>query len=108
MPSVVEDVSWIKGTHLQADTAADLLARASETEIADAIFSFGEERFSRRKHDAAFPSGAARFCLERAGVGLVFVVAAAAARDRERQRREHGRDLAHRRRRVAGPLRSSP
>jgi 16S rRNA (cytosine1402-N4)-methyltransferase len=30
------------------DTAADLLARASEAEIADAIFQFGEERFSRR------------------------------------------------------------
>jgi 16S rRNA (cytosine1402-N4)-methyltransferase len=30
------------------DTAADLVSRASETEIADAIFSFGEERFSRR------------------------------------------------------------
>ncbi len=32
----------------QADTAADLLARADETAIADAIFAFGEERFSRR------------------------------------------------------------
>jgi 16S rRNA (cytosine1402-N4)-methyltransferase len=30
------------------DTAADLLARASEREIADAIFQYGEERFSRR------------------------------------------------------------
>jgi 16S rRNA (cytosine1402-N4)-methyltransferase len=30
------------------DTAADLVGRASETEIADAIFTFGEERFSRR------------------------------------------------------------
>lgn len=30
------------------DTAADLIARASERELADAIFAFGEERFSRR------------------------------------------------------------
>ena len=30
------------------DTAAALLARASEQEIADAIYQFGEERFSRR------------------------------------------------------------
>jgi 16S rRNA (cytosine1402-N4)-methyltransferase len=29
-------------------TAADLLMQASETEIADAIYQFGEERFSRR------------------------------------------------------------
>ena len=32
----------------RGDTAADLIARSSETEIADAIFTFGEERFSRR------------------------------------------------------------
>ena len=32
----------------RGDTAADLVGRASETEIADAIFTFGEERFSRR------------------------------------------------------------
>jgi 16S rRNA (cytosine1402-N4)-methyltransferase len=30
------------------DTAADLVARASEREIADAIYAYGEERFSRR------------------------------------------------------------
>jgi 16S rRNA (cytosine1402-N4)-methyltransferase len=30
------------------DTAADLIANADEREIADAIFRFGEERFSRR------------------------------------------------------------
>src|SRR6185436_8502049 len=30
------------------DTAADLVARASERELADAIFAYGEERFSRR------------------------------------------------------------
>lgn len=30
------------------DTAADLLARASEEDIANAIFAYGEERFSRR------------------------------------------------------------
>jgi 16S rRNA (cytosine1402-N4)-methyltransferase len=30
------------------DTAADLLARSSELELADAIFQFGEERYSRR------------------------------------------------------------
>jgi 16S rRNA (cytosine1402-N4)-methyltransferase len=30
------------------DTAADLIARASERELADAIFTYGEERFSRR------------------------------------------------------------
>jgi 16S rRNA (cytosine1402-N4)-methyltransferase len=30
------------------DTAADLMARASERELADAIFGYGEERFSRR------------------------------------------------------------
>ncbi|MGE5245242.1 MAG: 16S rRNA (cytosine(1402)-N(4))-methyltransferase RsmH [Betaproteobacteria bacterium] len=30
------------------ETAADLVARASETELADAIFQYGEERFSRR------------------------------------------------------------
>jgi 16S rRNA (cytosine1402-N4)-methyltransferase len=29
-------------------TAADLVAQASEAELADAIFAFGEERFSRR------------------------------------------------------------
>jgi 16S rRNA (cytosine1402-N4)-methyltransferase len=29
-------------------TAADLIARASERELADAIFAYGEERFSRR------------------------------------------------------------
>jgi 16S rRNA (cytosine1402-N4)-methyltransferase len=29
-------------------TAADLVARASESELADAIYQFGEERFSRR------------------------------------------------------------
>jgi 16S rRNA (cytosine1402-N4)-methyltransferase len=32
----------------QGDTAAALLARSTEREIADAIFTFGEERFSRR------------------------------------------------------------
>src|SRR5436190_7273505 len=32
----------------EGDTAADLVGRASEIEIADAIFAFGEERFSRR------------------------------------------------------------
>jgi len=32
----------------RGDTAADLVGRASETEIADAIFTYGEERFSRR------------------------------------------------------------
>ena len=32
----------------RGDTAADLIARSSETEIANAIFTFGEERFSRR------------------------------------------------------------
>jgi 16S rRNA (cytosine1402-N4)-methyltransferase len=30
------------------DTAADLIARSSERELADAIFQYGEERFSRR------------------------------------------------------------
>src|SRR5205823_14055957 len=30
------------------DTAGDLVARASERELADAIFQYGEERFSRR------------------------------------------------------------
>lgn len=30
------------------ETAADLVAQADETELADAIFQFGEERFSRR------------------------------------------------------------
>src|SRR5919201_2303722 len=30
------------------DTAADLIARAQERELADAIFAYGEERFSRR------------------------------------------------------------
>ena len=30
------------------DTAADLIARAPERELADAIFAYGEERFSRR------------------------------------------------------------
>jgi 16S rRNA (cytosine1402-N4)-methyltransferase len=30
------------------ETAADLVARASERELADAIFQYGEERFSRR------------------------------------------------------------
>jgi 16S rRNA (cytosine1402-N4)-methyltransferase len=30
------------------ETAADLVARSSERELADAIFQFGEERFSRR------------------------------------------------------------
>jgi 16S rRNA (cytosine1402-N4)-methyltransferase len=30
------------------DTAADLVASASERELADAIFQYGEERFSRR------------------------------------------------------------
>ena len=32
----------------RGDTAADLIARSSEGEIADAIFTLGEERFSRR------------------------------------------------------------
>ncbi len=32
----------------QGETAADLVARASERELADAIFQYGEERFSRR------------------------------------------------------------
>ena len=32
----------------EGDTAADLIARASERELADAIFAYGEERFSRR------------------------------------------------------------
>lgn len=32
----------------QGDTAADLVAHASERELADAIFEFGEERHSRR------------------------------------------------------------
>jgi 16S rRNA (cytosine1402-N4)-methyltransferase len=32
----------------EGDTAADLVARASERELADAIFTYGEERFSRR------------------------------------------------------------
>jgi 16S rRNA (cytosine1402-N4)-methyltransferase len=33
---------------LGGETAADLLARATERELADAIFQYGEERFSRR------------------------------------------------------------
>ena len=32
----------------EGETAADLVAHASEVEIADAIYAFGEERFSRR------------------------------------------------------------
>ena len=32
----------------EGDTATDLVARASERELADAIFAYGEERFSRR------------------------------------------------------------
>jgi 16S rRNA (cytosine1402-N4)-methyltransferase len=32
----------------QGDTAADLVARSSERELADVIFRYGEERFSRR------------------------------------------------------------
>jgi 16S rRNA (cytosine1402-N4)-methyltransferase len=32
----------------EGDTAADLVARATEHELADAIFTYGEERFSRR------------------------------------------------------------
>ena len=32
----------------QGDTAADLVARAGERELADAIFAYGEERLSRR------------------------------------------------------------
>jgi 16S rRNA (cytosine1402-N4)-methyltransferase len=32
----------------QPDTAADLVARATEEELADVIYHFGEERFSRR------------------------------------------------------------
>jgi 16S rRNA (cytosine1402-N4)-methyltransferase len=32
----------------EGDTAADLVARATEHELADAIFMYGEERFSRR------------------------------------------------------------
>jgi 16S rRNA (cytosine1402-N4)-methyltransferase len=32
----------------RGETAADLLARSTEHELADAIFTFGEERFSRR------------------------------------------------------------
>jgi 16S rRNA (cytosine1402-N4)-methyltransferase len=32
----------------QGETAADLVARADERELADAIFAYGEERFSRR------------------------------------------------------------
>jgi len=32
----------------QGDTAADLVAHASEEDLADAIFRYGEERFSRR------------------------------------------------------------
>jgi 16S rRNA (cytosine1402-N4)-methyltransferase len=32
----------------RGDTAADLVGRAGESELADAIFTFGEERFSRR------------------------------------------------------------
>jgi 16S rRNA (cytosine1402-N4)-methyltransferase len=32
----------------QGDTAADLIARADEADLADAIFQYGEERFSRR------------------------------------------------------------
>src|SRR5206468_10495891 len=32
----------------EGDTAADIVERASERELADAIFAYGEERFSRR------------------------------------------------------------
>jgi 16S rRNA (cytosine1402-N4)-methyltransferase len=32
----------------EGDTAADLVARATETELADAIYAYGEERYSRR------------------------------------------------------------
>ena len=32
----------------RGDTAADLVAQSSEQELADSIFAFGEERFSRR------------------------------------------------------------
>src|SRR5207245_1411641 len=32
----------------RGETAGDLVARSAEHEIADAIFGFGEERFSRR------------------------------------------------------------
>ena len=37
--------AWIGA---KGDTAADLVARASERELADAIYAYGEERFSRR------------------------------------------------------------
>jgi 16S rRNA (cytosine1402-N4)-methyltransferase len=39
------DMRMDRGT---GETAADLIARASERELADAIFGYGEERFSRR------------------------------------------------------------
>src|SRR5262249_60866719 len=42
----------------QGDTAADLVARASEHDLADAIFAYGEERFSRRIARALVPARA--------------------------------------------------
>lgn len=49
------------------DSAAALLC---DGEI---VAAAQEERFSRRKHDAAFPSRAAAFCLERAGLTIADV-----------------------------------
>ncbi len=46
------------------DSAAALVEDGEITAAAQ------EERFSRKKHDAAFPENAIAFCLERAGIGL--------------------------------------
>ncbi|HHO68150.1 MAG TPA: hypothetical protein ENK12_03870 [Gammaproteobacteria bacterium] len=46
------------------DSAAALLRDG------DILAAAQEERFTRRKHDAGFPAGAIRYCLDEAGIGL--------------------------------------
>ena len=46
----------------QGESAADFIAHADEREIADVLWTYGEERFSRKKHDAGFPTQAAAYC----------------------------------------------
>jgi carbamoyltransferase len=57
--------TWILGISAFYHDSAAALLRDGEV-----VAAAQEERFSRVKHDAAFPSRAAAFCLERAGISV--------------------------------------
>jgi carbamoyltransferase len=64
--------TWILGVSAYYHDSAAALVCDGEV-----VAAAQEDRFTRRKHDAAFPSRAATFCLERAGLSLADLAAVA-------------------------------